>query len=440
MNYTQKIDNSIDQFWDDDASVNAISFLLENENFRSFSDGLTELLCRSGYSGDVDSVDDKCAYLFSKLQELGSTVSKKTVKTWFSGSHRPGLSHDSRIKMYEICFSLNVTLPDVYWFFNHVYLDRCFNCHIINEAVYCFCLGKGIKYSRAQELIDIIDKTEAPLSDNDTMIINYTKFVKSQIMQFETEEELINFLVLQKDNYATWNTSAYFQISSLYKEIIGNSDSADIVSSLKLEVERKINSKNSGLKKNRIDTTGIDKCGLFVQEMIWDANHSCGSNTACDYLKEVLSGNSISNSFFLKELRIEPTKSFKHFNKNEFTDAICKNFPSAKVLSNVLDNVKVGLSESYDSIRKTLILFHFYKFWCNVKIEHPETKEYTLYELSDIYLEEINTCLGDAGYEDLFAGNPYDWIFLWASRDEQPLDAFRDLMYELMCSDEGTDM
>ena len=32
---------------------------------------------------------------------------------------------------------------------------------------------------------------------------------------------------------------------------------------------------------------------------------------------------------------------------------------------------------------------------------------------------------------DLYAGNPYDWIFLWALSDEQPLYAFRSYVMEI---------
>ena len=43
----------------------------------------------------------------------------------------------------------------------------------------------------------------------------------------------------------------------------------------------------------------------------------------------------------------------------------------------------------------------------------------------------INARLLDAGYLKLYAGNPYDWIFMWALNDENPLIAFRYYMGEV---------
>ena len=43
----------------------------------------------------------------------------------------------------------------------------------------------------------------------------------------------------------------------------------------------------------------------------------------------------------------------------------------------------------------------------------------------------MNRYLLDAGYPELYPGNPYDWIFLWALRDDYPLEAFRSYIGEL---------
>ena len=45
-------------------------------------------------------------------------------------------------------------------------------------------------------------------------------------------------------------------------------------------------------------------------------------------------------------------------------------------------------------------------------------------------IASINRLLLDASYPELYEGNPYDWIFLYASQDAYPLDAFRSFMRE----------
>ena len=46
------------------------------------------------------------------------------------------------------------------------------------------------------------------------------------------------------------------------------------------------------------------------------------------------------------------------------------------------------------------------------------------------YCQSINRLLLDASYPELYEGNPYDWIFLYASQDAYPQDAFRSFMRE----------
>ena len=45
--------------------------------------------------------------------------------------------------------------------------------------------------------------------------------------------------------------------------------------------------------------------------------------------------------------------------------------------------------------------------------------------------DTINNRLYYAGYPELYAGNPYDWLFMWALNDETPLEAFRYYMGEV---------
>ena len=58
--------------------------------------------------------------------------------------------------------------------------------------------------------------------------------------------------------------------------------------------------------------------------------------------------------------------------------------------------------------------------------------EYDLDELSGIYRDEANDCLCEAWYEDLYAGNPFDWMFLYAAQQPEPLDSFRELVGIIM--------
>lgn len=429
MDYTKMMNSSFDQLYGDDEDIEAIQFLTDPKTFRSFDEGLTIAIEHAGYTGDLEDAGNKSKYLFDRLKKIGSSTGIKTVKAWFGGSQRPLVQHSSRQRMYEICFALGLSMDDIYWFFNHVYFDRCFNCHNIQEAVYCFCLNNHLSYKEANQMIEEIENTKVEKSNTSESGYNYTQFVKDQIMDMHSKSEVIAFLVSQKSNFEEWNRSAYGLITKFYEEILGSQKSEKIVNKLRTEISRKLNRKDS-YGRNELETENLDDCGLIIKELIWDAQHSCGSeDTVCDYLSEMLIGDPFSSAFFLKQLWINPTKSFKN---TDIPNVISNNFPSAKVMSNVLDNIKMGKSESYDQIRKVLVLLHFYRFWCNVKIKNPDMMEYEPAILCDIYKDEANNCLFEAGYEPLYAGNPYDWIYLYCAQKEQPVDFLREIMGIIM--------
>ena len=92
-----------------------------------------------------------------------------------------------------------------------------------------------------------------------------------------------------------------------------------------------------------------------------------------------------------------------------------------------------GMSTSYDSIRKCLILLKFYHFWVTLELmmasgNAAENSQSDYADYFDDFCEEMAQLLEECGYEELYERNPYDWIFLWASTTEQPLESFRGVM------------
>ena len=68
------------------------------------------------------------------------------------------------------------------------------------------------------------------------------------------------------------------------------------------------------------------------------------------------------------------------------------------------------------------MLLKFYHFWVTLLL-NPDIIDDCAF---DIYCEETNALLDSCGYEELFPGNPYDWLFLWAATTEKPLTSLRD--------------
>lgn len=105
-------------------------------------------------------------------------------------------------------------------------------------------------------------------------------------------------------------------------------------------------------------------------------------------------------------------------------------FPGSPMVNSILRG-ELGDNESY---RKMLILLVFYTFWAKKTIEYKTVEVKADVQETERCLYSINKFLVDSGYPTLYFGNPYDWIFMWALRTENPLQAFRSYMLEVLIS------
>lgn len=96
-----------------------------------------------------------------------------------------------------------------------------------------------------------------------------------------------------------------------------------------------------------------------------------------------------------------------------------ESFPDRQGLQLILRGGHV----SYERVRKLMILLAFYSFWANKPMANGGD--------ADFCLAEINRFLVDSSYPPLYAGNPYDWLFLFAMQDDYPLETFQNFMREL---------
>ena len=52
------------------------------------------------------------------------------------------------------------------------------------------------------------------------------------------------------------------------------------------------------------------------------------------------------------------------------------------------------------------------------------------------FISDINKMLLEVGYLELYLGNPYDWIFLYCSKSQEPLTVFREFIHEMYLENE----
>ena len=443
--FTQSSNESI---WNihtlDDDPTKAIDYLNNKENFRSFSEGLTELMCKYTYTGSIYDNEEKTNFLYDKLLSIGVNITKSTIKDWFSDKRRPSFFSNSRTIMFQICFALSVSIDDIRWFFSHVFFDRTFNCHTIKEAVYYYCFLNHFSYAHGNKLLDVINTfPETELSKNATItssnilstnnqiinnkitnniniantdIINtsnsdiiFTAKIQDKLNQFSNDEELLEFFRYHKTIFNTWNQTAKKYIYEFLSEIHKKEDDKDCFDSFK--------------KGKYISKKDMKKCSLIIQELL--QYHG--------YLIKDIAYKNITSIDFMLDCIFNTTTRFNKRNPKDITrkkvnlpKVVSTNFPDKKTFSDILLNIDT--STSYDAIRKCLVLLKFYAFWCHAKLNSNFLDLDAEDTLFDIYLAETNTLLISCGYEELFSGNPYDWIFLCCATSDEPLEYFREMI------------
>ena len=80
---------------------------------------------------------------------------------------------------------------------------------------------------------------------------------------------------------------------------------------------------------------------------------------------------------------------------------------------------------TYESIRKMIVFLFSYTFWYHVQWEQKN------FDVED-YTEQLNALLNECGFSPLYCGNPYDWMFLYCTLSDTPLDVFRGILAEVL--------
>lgn len=93
---------------------------------------------------------------------------------------------------------------------------------------------------------------------------------------------------------------------------------------------------------------------------------------------------------------------------------------------------------TYETIRKMLILLLFYRYWGKQKLNAGQTFYEARETQREDWREETESYLEEAGFPALYAGNPYDWIFLYAVQSDDPLWTLRDFLITVYTEKETT--
>ncbi len=376
-NYTEYMESKIYDLTSDydenaDKDINTmITFMKENQ-FMLFGERLKRFIRTLSADETVD-----CEKYLKEHAQMNSVkiFDDRTIERWLNLKNTP-----KREKAFLIVFALGLSLEDTINFFEKVYFDRAFDVKNTDEMVYYYCIKNNKKYDKALELIARInvDDLEDESSEKKTM---HTKKIQDKIDVIIDEDSFIRYARLYNSARKKENCTGQENFRRL-KEIA------------KINVQKEAE---------------IDK-SIFVEYN--DAYKDCNVNSDAYMYNRILGINPTSDG---KTSGSKPV--FTKEISNDFPKELFHCFTDLATMGNVTKNEE----ESYEKNRKAIILFNFYN-WASQ-------------ESPSCFDEDCNYLLEECGYPKLYFGNPFDWLFLYCSIANNPLDAFREFVYRVIEND-----
>lgn len=388
------------------------------EQFRGFGDALTEFIVEHGYTGQASDVDAKAQFLRDRFKAAGIKL-PRDFKEWFVPVKK--LDRDT---LYQVCFAFGLTVSETEDFFRRIYCARAFDCHTVKEAIYYYCLKNNRSYAEANQIIEQIPKLQKvkTLPEGDAVL--YTQTIVHQLDEISDPEMLIEYITSNIDSFGYNNVTAIKDIQKLWKDIVKEQGLVDEDSKMLDEWKGMYR-----YDKSKLDEEVKERWDEFSEDM----------NTRVTKEADKTTWNILSQMLGLpnnkeKEYSNEHNRSLLSvFDKNKLMPlkaAYC--FPNRQNIEKILRGEIIA---DYEAMRKLLILLKFYSFWADKEKTYLNASDdetaLKRHPMSERCLYEIDDHLAKAGYPVLYAGNPYDWIFMWSLNSYSPLEAFRTYIGEV---------
>ena len=375
---------------DDNYKEKLLAFV---KNFRYFDEGLTEFMLEHGYLGDIDNIEEKVAYLKMKFENAGINV-PRNLKKWIT-------SHKSieRKTAFQICFAFELGVEETNDFFRRIYLERGFDCHYVEEAIYYYAMKHNLTYGEVQKMVKQAPEDKKNKIDFSKEIL-FTASIVDEIDHFDNTEDFMQFLEENASQFSYNNATAYKYINEIWRKI----------------------ALPDGLAAREKDELFVDVLNTDQEKKTRTANKEKQKSVWEIYI-QMLGFNEEILQVLHTDRSIKPI-----LKDNVLLHPVAQaSFPDREGIQNILN----GKHVSHERVRKIIIFLVFYKYWVTSALKRKDATYRAQPGEADRCFSEINKYLVDAGYPALYLGNPFDWIFMYTMQDEFPLITFREFMHEL---------
>lgn len=357
--------------------------------FRTFGSALNTFLKEHGLEDDSADEDAKIAFLKSRFQAAHIPV-PRSIRKWFENDFIIG-----KKTAFLICLAFHLSVEETDDFLRRTCFSRSFDYHSREDVIFWYGIKHQLSYERIQLILSNSDKTKQGRIHY-SKDVKYTNGIRDDLAWISTEEELIAYLNGNQKQFAYNNVTATKFIKYLWNEIAKENGVA--------EKERR-------LFRISFDGTAIEESGEENQKK--RKNHV--DSRWMVYLQMLgLQGEPI--------YQMAKDRSVKFiFQDNQMISVMASRcFPDRDGMNKVLQGEHI----SEERMRKLMILFAFYHTLGKWAVDR------NTYGIKGKDAEKcisiMNHYLMDASYPELYAGNPYDWIFLFSLNQDVPLQTFRE--------------
>ena len=355
------------------------------QSFQTFETAFGGFLREQGYTGNLADAEEKLHFLQMKYADAGMELNRRAVRDWF----KKRLRASKRTIAFQMCFAFHLNLAQTQEFFRTVYLQRGIDCHDPAEMIYYYAIAHGLSWQKAQELIGQappVTQKEIP-SDSKAL---FTGTILEALEQFREESELLDFLWEHQDQFGYRSVTARRQIRLLWEEI----STVDGLANQELEID---NARSAWDIFRQIYFYMIEDGTEKDIEELENSYQSAGDRTYAPIFRD----NPMLHPLAAAE------------------------FPGRQGIEKILRGEE---KVTYETIRKMLILLLFYRYWMKKRRGFGLLYYEAAAEDREDWREETESYLEEAGFPALYAGNPYDWIFLYAVQCDDPLWTLRDFL------------